>query len=59
MVGILSESKQLTWASLRFNIQGLAQITPLFYYKIISMSFCNITISHSSAPQDILGEMFK
>ena len=46
-------------------IQGPAQIMPHFYYKIffyyktISMSFCNITILHSSAPYDILGEMFK
>ena len=37
-------------------IQGPAQIMPhfyykiFFYYKIISMSFCNITVSHSSAP---------
>ena len=43
---------------------GPAQITSLFYYKlfyfkVISMSFCNITISHSSTPCDILGEMFK
>ena len=30
-----------------------------FYYKIISMEFCNITISHSSTPYGILGEMFK
>ena len=46
------------------NIQGPAQIMPLFYYKlfyynIISISFCNITISHSSLPYDTLGEMFK
>ena len=45
-------------------IQFLAQIMPLFnykiiYYKIISMSFCSITISHSSTPYDISGEMFK
>ena len=38
--------------------QGLAQITPSFYYKIIRMYFCNITVSHSSAPYDILCEMF-
>ena len=31
----------------------------IFYYKIISMSFCNITISYWSTPYDILGEMFK
>ena len=31
----------------------------IFYYKIISMYFCNITISHSSTPYDIVGEMFK
>ena len=30
-----------------------------FYFKIISMYFCNITISHSSTPYDIVGEMFK
>ena len=44
--------------------QGLAQIAPLLYYKlfsykIISMQFCNITISQSSSPYDILGKMFK
>ena len=43
----------------RINIQVPAQITPLVYYKTISMQFCNITISHSSTPYDILGEMFK
>ena len=37
------------------HIQGPAQITPLFYYpifhyKIKSMQFYNITISHSSSP---------
>ena len=31
----------------------------IFYYKIISMSFCNITISHPSTLYDILGEVFK
>ena len=31
----------------------------IFYYKIISMLFCNITISLSSTPYDILGKMFK
>ena len=31
----------------------------LIYYKIISMYFCNITISHSSTPYDVLGLMFK
>ena len=31
----------------------------IYYYKIISMSFCNITLAHSSIPNDILGEMFK
>ena len=31
----------------------------IFYYKIMSMSFCNITISYSSKPYVILGEMFK
>ena len=41
-----------------------AQVTPLFhynifYYKIISMWFCDITISHSSIPYSILGEVFK
>ena len=46
------------------NGHGPAQIMPLFndkilYYKIISMWFCNITISYSSTPYDILGEMFK
>ena len=45
-------------------IQGPAQITPTFYYKIfhnkiISMLFCNTTISHSRTPYDILGEMLK
>ena len=30
----------------------------IFYYQIISMSFCNITISHSSTPHGIVGEMF-
>ena len=29
-----------------------------FYYKIRSMSFCNITLSHSSTSCAILGEMF-
>ena len=29
------------------------------YYKIISTEFCNITISPSSTPHDILGEKFK
>ena len=38
---------------------GPAQITPPFCYKIVSMQFCNITISHSSTPYDILGEMFQ
>ena len=36
---------------------------PLYYkifsYKIISMPFCNTTLSHSSTPCDVLGEMFK
>ena len=46
------------------EIQGPAQRTPfsyykIFYCKIISMWFCNITISHSSIPYDILGETFK
>ena len=40
------------------EIQGPAQIMPPFYYKIISMEFCNITVSHSSTLY-ILGEMFK
>ena len=40
-------------------IQGPAQVTPPFYYKIISMEFCNMTVSHSSTPYDILGEMFR
>ena len=31
----------------------------IFYYKITSMELCYITISHTSAPHDILGEMFK
>ena len=46
------------------NIHCLAQITPLFYYKvfyykIISMQFCNIKISYLNMPYDILSEMFK
>ena len=45
------------------NIQSPAQITPLlitksFLTKIVSMEFCNLTISHQSTPRDILGEMF-
>ena len=37
------------------NKQGQAQITPpfcykFFYYKLISMWFCHITIAHSSTP---------
>ena len=45
--------------------QGPAQILPPFltykflYYKVISMSFCNTTTSHSSTPYDTLGEMFE
>ena len=31
----------------------------LFYSKIISMSFLNITISHSSTLYDFLGEVVK
>ena len=31
----------------------------IFYYKIISMSFCNIPTSHSSTPYHTLGEMLK
>ena len=35
---------------------------PFYYkipsYKIVSMSICNIPISHSSTTYDILGEMF-
>ena len=30
-----------------------------FYYKIISMQLCNITISYSSTPCDIVSEMFQ
>ena len=46
------------------NIQGPAQIMPLFdyklfYYEIVSVSFCDMTTSHSSTPYDISGEMFK
>ena len=46
------------------NTQGRAHGTPLFYYqifyhKVISMSFCNITTSRSSTPDDILGEVFR
>ena len=43
-------------------IQGPTQIMPPFYYikilyySIISRSFYNITISHSSIPDDILGD---
>ena len=49
---------------LPLNIQGPAQITPpfnyrIFHYKIISVYFYNITKSHSSTPYDIFGEMFK
>ena len=40
------------------KIQGPTQIMPPSYYKIVSMSFCNITISYLSTPDDILGEMF-
>ena len=45
-------------------IQGPAQVmTPfyckIFYYKLISMEFYNVTRVHSSTPYDILGEMFK
>ena len=40
-------------------IQGEAQIMPLFYYKMVNMQFCDITISYSCIPCDILGEMFK
>ena len=54
----------MLWAWGCIKILGLAQITPLFYYKIfyykiITMLFCNITISYSSTPYDTLGEMFK
>ena len=41
------------------KLQGLAQIMPLFYCKIIHMWLCNMTILHSSTPYNILGEMFK
>lgn len=46
------------------NTQGLAQIMPLFYYKrfyhkVTSMSFCNITGSHSSTPHDTLSAQIK
>lgn len=45
-------------------IQDLARLTPLFYYKIvcykiISISFGDVTVSHSSTPCGILGEKFK
>ena len=50
------EPLAMIWPSF---LQGPTQIMPLFYYKIISMSFCNITISHSSTPCDILGKIFK
>ena len=51
-------------SSFLINGQGLARVTPLFnhkivYYKILSMPFCNITISHSSTPCEILCELFK
>ena len=45
--------------SIDAKIQCPSQIISLFYYKIISMWFCNVTISLSSTPYDILGEMFK
>ena len=46
------------------QIQDPAQIMPpfyykLFYYKITSVWFYNIMISHLSIPCDTLGEMFK
>ena len=31
----------------------------IFYNKIIGMQFCNIIISYSSTPYNILGEVFK
>ena len=44
-------------------IQGPAQKCPfyykIFYHKTISMWFCSITISYSSPPYDMLGELFK
>ena len=43
---------------LEFIMQSLAQITPLFYYRIINIQFCNITL-YSSTLYDILGEIFK
>ena len=30
----------------------------IFYHKIIRVQFCDITLSHSSAASDVLGEMF-
>ena len=51
--------KEMRKKSMQKYTQGLAQITPSFYYKIISMLFCNIKISHSSTPYGILGDMFK
>lgn len=45
--------------SVKSIVQGLAQIMPLLYYKIISIQFCNITRSHSNIPCDVLGEMFR
>ena len=30
-----------------------------FYHKTISMSFCDITTSHSSSPRDTLSDVFK
>ena len=34
--------------SVKSIVQGLAQIMPLLYYKIISIQFCNnITVKHT------------
>ena len=54
MIIKLAKVSNAKWKNI--NIQYLAQIMPLVYYKIISMWFYNYP---SSTPYDILGRMFK
>ena len=50
---------QVLWTNTGSGTNSAPFYYKIFYYKIISMYFCNITISYSSIPYDILGEIFK